>query len=121
MRRIVNLTRRFKFDAAHYLPDYDGPCSRMHGHTWFVDVEVTGVLDPDTGMLMDFKELSEAMQPILDTFDHTILNEYLPHGTSPTAENLAIFIAEGLEWVLKKTVKSVTVWESPDCCAKYEV
>jgi 6-pyruvoyl-tetrahydropterin synthase len=26
-----------KFDAAHFLPGYNGACSRMHGHTWRVD------------------------------------------------------------------------------------
>lgn len=35
------LTTEFTFDSAHYIKDYDGPCGRMHGHTYRVQVEAT--------------------------------------------------------------------------------
>jgi 6-pyruvoyl-tetrahydropterin synthase len=35
------LTTEFTFDAAHYIRDYDGPCGRMHGHTYRVRIEAT--------------------------------------------------------------------------------
>jgi 6-pyruvoyltetrahydropterin/6-carboxytetrahydropterin synthase len=118
---MLTVTRRFKFDAAHYLPDYLGPCGRLHGHTWYVDVEVEGTRDPETGLLIDFRDLKEAAKTTIDLFDHNNLNDLITE--PPTAENLAVLIAERLVGRIPGNgrIKSVTVWESPDCCAKYEI
>src|SRR3989304_3773612 len=41
-KTMLSVTKRFKFDAAHHLPYYEGKCFRRHGHRFFLDVSVTG-------------------------------------------------------------------------------
>lgn len=86
----VAICKSFKFDAAHYLPEYDGDCSRMHGHSWTGEFELTGRLDPDTGMVVDFRVLKEFLkEQVEEIFDHSTLNIIV---SNPTAENLCVFI-----------------------------
>ena len=49
------------FDAAHCLPEYPGKCSRLHGHNWKIEVLVTGSRLNKQGMLVDFRDLKEAV------------------------------------------------------------
>ena len=52
MKATVSVTKVFTFDAAHYLEDYDGPCARMHGHTYRLEVEL-GTSDRDVVEITD--------------------------------------------------------------------
>ena len=82
------------FDAAHYLPNYEGKCSRMHGHTYRLIVEVEGKPNPKTGMVIDFSILKDIInEHILIYLDHQILNAVIKN---PTAENIATWIKEKL-------------------------
>jgi 6-pyruvoyltetrahydropterin/6-carboxytetrahydropterin synthase len=110
---MVTLIYKTHFDAAHYLPGYDGPCAQLHGHTWRVDVELAGTIDPQTGMILDFKKIKEVLGSILP--DHDYLNKIL---TLPTAENLAIYLFYAVQKELPG-LKSLTVWESDHAAAKY--
>ena len=76
------------FDAAHYLNDYNGKCSNMHGHTWKVCIWVSGDEEDldKSGILWDFTKLKTYVKE----FDHKILNELLDF--NPTAENLSLFV-----------------------------
>lgn len=98
-----------KFAAAHWLPGYDGPCRRLHGHTFLVEVWLEGEVDPKTGMLVDFKEVKN----IIDRYDHCCLN-FLPEfwTTPPTAENIALELFTRIGCATR-----VKVWESDDCTA----
>lgn len=78
------------FDAAHYLPNYAGKCSNMHGHTWRVEVEVTGEKDSITGFVMDLTLLKKIASQAIESFDHQQLNQFI---SMPTCENLAHNIA----------------------------
>ena len=103
------LTVSETFAAAHFLPNYDGACGNMHGHTW--QVEATWAyadLQPD-GMAEDFGALKQRLRAIMP--DHRCLNEVYPW--TPTAENLARHFAEELG------ADSVTVWESETACVRY--
>ena len=130
------------FDSAHFLKGYEGKCANIHGHRWTVEAEVGGEeLVPSgtkRGMLIDFGELKKALRSLADSFDHTLIYEsgslkettlaaLRDEGFSltevpfrPTAENFArhfagILAGEGLPLI------SVTVYETPDNCAVYEV
>lgn len=81
-----------KFDAAHYLPTYKGKCANMHGHTWHIKVEIFGPVHTD-GMVMDLTELKSKVNKLIERFDHKVLNDIL---TTPTCENLALFIRDQL-------------------------
>ncbi len=93
---------RSDFSAAHQLLHYQGKCEALHGHNFIVEAEVSGTeLDPKIGYLMDFKELKSRLKIVLDTLDHTCLNE-LPGFSlrNPTSEELARYIFEALEPLL---------------------
>ena len=84
------VSKKFSFDAAHYLPNYEGKCRNLHGHHWVVEVGIEGLLNPTTGMVLDFADLNLFLLPLKDILDHKSLNEI--YFENPTAENIADFI-----------------------------
>lgn len=112
------------FEAAHRLVDYPGKCNRLHGHSWTVEMSVSGDKLDKIGMVADFKVLKNLLMEVLDAMDHQYLNE-LPQFTkiNPTAEHIAKYIYETVENydVFKTTVKLdyIKVWESPKAAVIY--
>jgi len=103
---------RRKFSAAHKLPDYNGACHNLHGHTWQVVFEIEGPVQP-SGMIYDFKLLKPLLDSILP--DHQFLNDFV---SNPTAENLSKYIFDKAETLLKEkqlTLKALELWENEDC------
>jgi len=113
----ITIGRRFSFDAAHFLPGYKGKCANFHGHRWEVEVGIMKRIDGDTGMVFDFSKLKQLVTThILDLCDHQLLNDIM---SSPTAENLAVWIWEQLMFkALLKGISFVKVYESPESFAK---
>ena len=108
------------FSSAHNLREYKGKCESLHGHNWKIEaVASKGKLDK-AGMLLDFKYLKSQLGEILEELDHTYLNEH-PYfkKVNPTSENIAKYIYDRLQGK-GLSVKAVTVWESQNCCARYE-
>lgn len=95
-----------KIAAAHWLPNYPGPCSRLHGHTFLIEVWLEGPIDTETGMVVDFR----IVKNIIDTLDHRLLNDYIE---MPTAENIAKYYFRAIPLCVK-----VRVWESDSCFAE---
>ena len=90
----VTVTKKFSFSYAHHLPEYEGDCSRIHGHNSAVEVEFCKSGMPKTypGMVVDFKDIKRIVGPIIKRLDHQDINEILkPY--NPTAENIADWIA----------------------------
>ncbi|MBT9169308.1 MAG: 6-carboxy-5,6,7,8-tetrahydropterin synthase [Syntrophomonadaceae bacterium] len=81
----MTIGKTFHFDAAHSLPWHVGACSRPHGHTWKVTVEVTGELSIAHDIVIDFGDLKSLVEPLRMWLDHSNLNELMPN---PTCENL---------------------------------
>ncbi len=108
----VEITQSFRFEAAHFLPNVPPGhrCIRVHGHSYKVDVSVSGPLDPHTGWVVDFYDIEAAFRPLLQTLDHHLLNE-IPGLENPTAEHIAVWIWERLQPGLSGLV-SVTVHET---------
>jgi len=107
------VTKRIEFDAAHYLPNYNGKCKNLHGHRFRLEVSVKGFVVPNTGMVMDFKNLKEKMKKVVSMLDHNVLNNIIKN---PTAENIILWIWEKL--VLSEhllCIESIRLWETPDC------
>jgi len=115
MRAVVS--KRVSFDAAHFLPGYAGKCANIHGHHWVVELGVKGVVDPDTGMVTDFGELSAFLkEKVVERFDHKLVNDIIEN---PTAENIAGRIVSFFNvwrdencWVAE--LSFIRVWETED-------
>jgi 6-pyruvoyltetrahydropterin/6-carboxytetrahydropterin synthase len=94
---IYRLSKSFTFEAAHHLPQHDGKCRNVHGHSWVVTVTFEGKTlqphGPQEGMLLDYYQIGQAMRPIIEDLDHRNLNEYM---STPTSENMAAYIAARL-------------------------
>jgi 6-pyruvoyltetrahydropterin/6-carboxytetrahydropterin synthase len=79
------------FAAAHRLPDHEGKCQRLHGHTYGLEVTVEGSPQPSgpaAGMIMDFADLRQRVnEAVVERLDHQLLNELLD--VVPTAEAVA--------------------------------
>jgi queuosine biosynthesis protein QueD len=113
---IYTLTVKDHFDAAHALIGYPGQCRNLHGHTWDVEVSVSGSELDEVGIVYDFKDLKDDLHNILDSYDHKYLNEVAPFDAfNATAENLARVVYERLEATLPDHIwlEEVAVWESP--------
>ena len=110
------------FSAAHDLRGYKGKYESLHGHNWKVEVTVASEKLDSLGMVVDFTDMKKALAEALERYDHCYLNETEDFKElNPTTENLARRIFERLSGGLPKHVKmrSVAVWESESCFAKY--
>lgn len=111
------------FAAAHTLRNYPGDCSRMHGHNWKVEVAVTATELDDKGMGVDFKVIKVAARELAGQLDHRYLNEIPPFDNiNPTAENIAVFLYQGLSKMLNTErirVSEIALWETERACVRY--
>jgi len=111
----IRLTKEFRFEMAHVLEGYDGPCKNVHGHSYILYVTVIGqpineVANTKYGMVIDFGDLKHIVyKTIIDRFDHSIVinkntskfsalckelfGKVEPVDFQPTCENLIIHFA----------------------------
>jgi 6-pyruvoyltetrahydropterin/6-carboxytetrahydropterin synthase len=110
MTASVRITRRATFAAAHILCRDDwsdernrevfGACVTDHGHNYVIEVTVGGQLDPETGMVLNLKQIDSVLRrEFVDAVDHRHLNRDVDFlaGTIPTAENIALAAFQRLE------------------------
>jgi 6-pyruvoyltetrahydropterin/6-carboxytetrahydropterin synthase len=112
MGKVVYITRRETFAAAHRLfkPELSdeenfkmfGKCSNpnWHGHNYTLEVTVAGETSPDTGFVLDIKQLKEIIKKyVIDKVDHKNLNldtDFMK-GLIPTSENITTAIWNELD------------------------
>ena len=109
------VVKEFRFEAAHRLPNYQGKCERLHGHSWKVQVTLEAAVNPTDGMAIDFLEIQRVMRErCLETLDHSYLNDLMPH---PSAENVALWIWQQIKPLLP--LIEVRVWETEDAFVVY--
>ncbi|MBU0791701.1 MAG: 6-carboxytetrahydropterin synthase QueD [Gammaproteobacteria bacterium] len=120
MKEIVYVTKVFEFHAAHWLKSHQGVCSRLHGHSYKLEVTCKGELNEE-GMVVDFSELKEVVEKlIISQLDHECLNDILQFENDPTAERLAVFIFNTLrQFDVPFNVDEVKVWETSTSYATY--
>jgi 6-pyruvoyltetrahydropterin/6-carboxytetrahydropterin synthase len=112
----MELYKEFTFEAAHRLPNVapEHKCARLHGHSYRVIIHVSGEVDPQSGMVMDFADIKSAFKPIVaERLDHYYLNE-VEGLENPTSENLAQWIWQRLKPPLP-LLSAVEVRET--CCS----
>ena len=127
------VTKEFTFDMAHRLNlNYPSPCSRIHGHTYKVQLTYKHIRLDANGMVRDFSDIKKDIDIIKARFDHKILLdkrdvlsaeidsvdgvEYFLG--NPTAENMAQAIYVGLKETDSK-LYSVRIYETPTSWAEY--
>lgn len=88
------VTREFYFDSTHHLTKYYGKCERVHGHTYKLEVTLSGKVH-ENGMLIDFTILKRLVNKhVLEKLDHYDLNDFFEN---PTAENIIVWIWDQLK------------------------
>lgn len=125
---LIRLTKEFKFEMAHALEGYDGPCKHIHGHSYTFSVTILGtpIEDPSSaklGMVMDFGDLKKIVKRlIVDVFDHALVlrestaSKVLKDNAAffdklilvpyqPSSENLLVDFAERIRGELPSEVK----------------
>jgi 6-pyruvoyltetrahydropterin/6-carboxytetrahydropterin synthase len=115
----VEIFKAFTLESAHRLPNVpEGhKCARLHGHSFRVEIHVSGPVDPQLGWVMDFADLKAAFDPLFRQLDHQYLNE-VPGLENPTSENLARWIWQKLEPSLPQ-LSAVVVHETCTSGARY--
>ncbi|HEX6871919.1 MAG TPA: 6-carboxytetrahydropterin synthase QueD [Micromonosporaceae bacterium] len=93
----MEIFREFQFEAAHRLPNVPAnhKCARLHGHSYRVEVHISGPVDPVAGWVADFADIKAAFTPLHEQLDHYYLNE-IPGLENPTSEVLARWIWQRL-------------------------
>ena len=140
----IRITKEFRFEAAHALNNYDGPCKSIHGHSYELSVTIKGSpvgdpVSPKRGMVIDFGDLKKIVRRnIIDRFDHSLI---LFHGDSsqnlkdlgeafsnivlvdyqPTSENILLDIAQNIKRLLPEgvTLSSLRLRETSNSYAEW--
>jgi 6-pyruvoyltetrahydropterin/6-carboxytetrahydropterin synthase len=116
---IVELTKEYRFEAAHRLPNVPAghKCARVHGHSYKVEIEVRGPVDARTGWLIDFGVIDDAWSELFARFDHHNLNE-VPGLENSTCENIAAYVWNALKPRIPP-LSAVAIWETSDSRCTY--
>jgi len=125
----VTVSRRAHFNAAHrlYRKDWSheknntvfGKCNNpnYHGHNYELIASVTGKINPETGYVIDIKDLKDIIKSeVEDAFDHKNLNIDVPEfkELNPTAENIVVVIYNKIKNKLDSNLElEVTLYETP--------
>ncbi len=134
---MIYITRRERFNAAHRLFRHDytdeqnlsvfGKCSNpnWHGHNYTLFVTVKGEVNPETGFLVNLKDLSQIIQTlVIDKIDHKNMNlevDFMKDMLAST-ENLAIAIWNELEADIQKLgaqLHKIKVYETENNFVEY--
>lgn len=124
----IRLTRAVEFSTSlrYALPDLSEEANRArfgrkaspHGHNYRLEVTLVGEPDPETGMVIDLKELQTLIdREVMARFDHRDLNRDTPYFEKrpPTPENLAAVIHELLARALPAgLLHGIRLWEDSD-------
>ena len=115
----MEIFKLFTLEAAHRLPNVpEGhKCARLHGHSFRIEIRVSGEPGEDSGWVMDFGDIKAAFKPLYDRLDHHYLNE-VEGLENPTSERLAIWIWERLKPALSE-LSEVVVHETCTSGARY--
>ncbi len=119
----MRIFKTFSIEAAHYLPHLpdEHKCRRLHGHSFRVEVHVSGEVGQSSGWVVDFAFIREAFRPLYEQLDHRCLND-IPGLENPTSENIARWIWERLapslpglcRIAVQETAGAGCVYDGPD-------
>lgn len=118
---------RSDFSSAHFLKDYKGKCSNLHGHNWIVEaVFCSGKLD-NIQLSVDFNVLKKMLKEVMDMLDHKFLNELdFFKDKNPTAEVISELIYNLISEKVRNeninaSIHEIKVWESEKSWVSYRL
>ncbi len=140
----IRVTKRFHFEMAHALYQYDGLCRNIHGHSYNLQVTLIGepkkqAGDPKDGMVLDFSDLKAVVKSkIVNRFDHALMvnslfsekqidllkqtsERIIVVDFQPTSENIVTYISEILKQHLPSGVSlfSIRLYETVTSYAEW--
>ncbi|MBN1986694.1 MAG: 6-carboxytetrahydropterin synthase QueD [Prolixibacteraceae bacterium] len=140
----IRVTKRFHFEMAHTLFEYDGLCRNIHGHSYNLEVTLIGEPrrqpgHPKDGMVLDFADLKNIVKTqVVNRFDHAFMvNSLVPEKQiellkkttnrliivdfQPTSENIVTYIAKILQQHLPSDVSlfSIRLYETVTSFAEW--
>lgn len=139
---MLEVTKIFRFETAHAIYGYQGPCQQIHGHSYELHVTL-GPLErseayiPGPGFFIDFKELKNWVKDtVVAAFDHRLIlsEQYVKSDPSaaglrqlvvwkmePSAENMLLYIAKLLKKNVPEGVRLVALrlYETRDSYAEW--
>jgi 6-pyruvoyltetrahydropterin/6-carboxytetrahydropterin synthase len=94
----MRIVKSMSFDAAHFLSHDPNarPYARLHGHSFTMEIVIEGEPQAETGWVVDFGDVAEALEELHDTLDHRLLNE-IEGLERPTLENICKWAATRLK------------------------
>jgi len=143
-RNILRVTKRFTFEMAHALYNYDGNCQYIHGHSYKLYATVLGLVNntpgsPKDGMVCDFSVLKKIVnEKIVEPYDHTLvlseIDESKKHlaesgqrtilfPVQPTCENLLLHFKNEILNVLPNnlTLANIKLYETEGSFAEWDI
>jgi 6-pyruvoyltetrahydropterin/6-carboxytetrahydropterin synthase len=109
-----------EFSASHQLRLYDGSLEPLHGHNWIVIITVGADKLDSIGVVMDFHELERQVDRIVGPMHNRHLNDLPAFKTlNPSAENVAVCIAEALEFASPVRLIQLELQEATNCRARW--
>lgn len=138
----MKISKEYRWEMGHRIPDHDGLCRNIHGHSYRMIVEVEGEVSSN-GMIIDFYDLGRIVKPVIEKLDHCFLvykddenvlnflkdNEmkYVVTDYYATVENIAynigILLLSGIKAQNYENVKSISVkiFETPNSSAEIKM
>jgi len=128
----VSIAREYTWEMGHALLYHNGKCYRAHGHNYRMQVEVSGLLDDSTSMILDFADLDSLVKPRIEELDHRFLVHiddtrfgddyaYIKWDEDPTAESIALHLFHNLTAEMKSSegliLERVTLYETDKASA----
>ena len=131
----ITVSRKAHFNAAHRLYNQSwsdkrnkevfGKCNNpnYHGHNYELIVSVRGMINPETGYVIDMGYLKLLIKnEIEEILDHKNLNLDVPYFSNviPSAENICIFIYDILRSKIEDNLNlSIRLYETPRNFVEY--
>ncbi len=118
---MLSVTKEFRFEAAHSISNHEGMCRNIHGHSYVLEVSVSGNRSSKSNMVIDFKDLRRVIeQQVIKEYDHALLlkrndvnlvmmknslTRIVWFEEEPTAESMLLDVVRRIQPVLPEQVK----------------
>jgi len=135
---MLSITKIFHFESAHRISDYKGACQHLHGHSYKLEVSISGKQIGKGDMLMDFKFLKSIVNSlVIEPWDHALLlkdnrtnraafdqlkDKIYWMKNEPTAERMILWIADRLSSNLpdELILSRIKLYETDSSYAEWE-